>query len=69
MEYIIAIVLGVLIGYVFTTIRRPKPEIAGTLKYIDEDGEPYLFLELSEDAKLLAGKKYVTMKLEDISHQ
>ena len=69
MYYILAVSLGILIGYIIASIRSPKPEILGTLKIATDEGEPYLFLELNNDAKQIFGKKYVTMKVQEISHQ
>ena len=64
---IIALLCGVVIGFVITKIvTRPKPVGFLRIDESDPDDGPYLFLELSLNSppQVLKQKKYVTMKVK-----
>lgn len=64
---LILLLTGMLVGYLsaqaFCKFRQ-KQKCEGTLRMIfDEDTDPYLFLELSVDPTLLAGKDDITLRI------
>ncbi len=64
MNIVIAFVLGVLVGRVFTIIIA-RINSVGSLRVdtSDPDDNPYLFLELSKDTNYVFRKKYITLKV------
>lgn len=59
----VAIALGILIGYVATSIIKPKEKVIGTLNVIYEDDQPNLYLGLDDEVESIVGENYVTMKV------
>ena len=61
---ILTLVIGILLGYVVSSIVHTNDSI-GVLHVVESDGleEPYLFLELDECTENLINNTYVTMKV------
>lgn len=70
MWYILCVLGGILLGFIISTlIRKPTqlPKNVGTLKVVEsDDGPPYLFVELEEDARYLFSERLVSMKVKSI---
>jgi len=64
MLYVGIFILGLIVGYIVTTIMTRKKSIGSLLaNYSDPDG-PYLFLGLTTDPNAIAQRKYVTLKVD-----
>lgn len=60
------ILVGFFLGSVVTILITMWCRFAGLLRihYDDEDGRPYLFLELNDDPNKIIGKKYVVFRVK-----
>lgn len=69
MEFAFIFIVGLVFGWVFTSIWWRKKSI-GNLRIdtSDPDDNPYLFLELEHGVGDIRRKKYVTLKVNTISY-
>ena len=57
--------LGVLLGYVVFKVSN-REKVHGELQIYDSDeGDPYIFLHLFENVKVIDKEKYVTLKVRN----
>lgn len=63
MWYVLCSILGIITGYVLTSVYKRSKAI-GTLQIITSEGEePYLFLQLDKEVPNLYKYQYVSMKV------
>lgn len=71
MEIILALIIGIVVGFIIAAFKFQKwADPVGTLRIdkSDPDDKPYLFLELTDNIDKVYRNKYVTFKVNTQSY-
>lgn len=69
MEYVLVFALGLLAGILVEVFLSKGPKGVGTLKIVQTEEGPYLFLELNDEVESLYGRKVVSVTIDERTHE